>query len=138
MECCQMNILKVQDGSTWSLNRNCNQYKKPLDNVSHRYLKELHDTIDTIECDDFSKQEVKDKYIKLKNPVKIKNCKTPEVKLKNNFKWQGLILQKGAGHSINMMEIEESERKRLVDNGFLLKVGSCVMKLKSLEIQQNF
>ena len=82
--------------------------------------KELHDTIDTIECDDFSKKEVHDKYIKLGTPVKIKGCKNPNSKIKDNFNWQGLVLQKGAPHSINVIEIAESERRRLVENDFLM------------------
>lgn len=111
---------RVYDGNTWDLKKSCHQYKKPLEKVSLRYTKELHDTIDTIECDDFSKKEVHDKYIKLGTPVKIKGCKNPNSKIKDNFNWQGLVLQNGASRSINVIDIAESERRRLVENGFLL------------------
>ena len=61
-----------------------------------------------------------DKYNKLGTPVKIKGCKNPNPKIKDNFNWQGLVLQKGAPHSINVIEIAESERRRLVENDFLV------------------
>ena len=120
MKNCITILIKVYDGNTWDLKKSCHQYKKPLEKVSLRYTKELHDTIDTIECDDFSKKEVHDKYIKLGTPVKIKGCKNPNPKIKDNFNWQGLVLQKGAPHSINVIEIAESERRRLVENDFLM------------------
>ena len=121
MKNCITILIKVHDGNTWDLKKSCHQYKKPLEKVSLRYTKELHDTIDTIECDDFSKKEVHDKYTKLGIPIKIKGCKNPNTKIKDNFNWQGLVLQNGgASHSINVIEIAEAERRRLIENGFLV------------------
>ena len=71
--------LKVKDGTTWVLDRDCKAYQKPLADVPLRFTNELHDTIETVKCSDLSTKEFYDKYIRLKIPVKIKDCKHSQI-----------------------------------------------------------
>jgi len=112
----------VKDGNTWSLNRGCHSYPKPLENVALRFTGELHETIETIECEKLLKEEFQDKYLKTKIPIKIKGCKEPEIKILEKFKWQGQIISRIEGdQSVNVVDVTETKRKSLIEKGFLLK-----------------
>ena len=47
----------MRDGNTWSLNKRCHSYPKPLEDAYLRFTEEIHDTIETIECEKLSKVE---------------------------------------------------------------------------------
>ena len=105
--------------------------------VPLRFANELHDTIDTVKCSDLSTKEFYEKYIRLKIPVKIKDCKHSQIDSMDGFMWQGLVKNKNEGNSLNVKDVPESSRKQLLADNFLLNInnndGDGIMRKSLIE-----
>ena len=119
------------------MDRDCKAYEKPLADVPLRFTNELHDTIDTVKCSDLSTKEFYEKYIRLKIPVKIKDCKHSQIDSMDGFMWQGLVKNKNDGNSLNVKDVPESTRKQLLRDNFLLNFnnndGDGIMRKSLIE-----